>query len=480
MKKKASVILLSLLICNFFVVNSMAHIVGPEIVEPTASGWEFKEDNPDVSNSRVNDLERASKPPDPMGKGVFFCGKKVYKNGTSFGWFGAIGLNGTFLFEREISTPYFKNATSCQYNSTSVIYVAGYGPQGCSIYKVNYSGDIYWNMSFGEAGDVLHQIAIIKIDGLPVSTSNGISAVGVKADGKRGFYYNINELNQSVNFNHSVGVDSSNEWDQVLAVATDPYLPNIVYLGGRKATSSSRPEKYDGFLIQFNIVNKSLEWERDLSTGSDTAIQAIQVEPIYGGVVSVGYMGDDALVYPLTFYNDEIWKLYEKPYFLWGGLSKDEATDVIILGESTFMIYITGTTGSYGWNKDCFVVKMNLYQEIQWEKLYGAMGVDLSATLTGEPAMSVFIGGCTDNKYIIVQNPAGNINIFAKFFGSDFNALLFVLITSSGAITIIIMAYLIVRRRKRGEEISTWVEDQKKQAVEKDQEKQAADEGKDA
>ncbi|MHA1717562.1 MAG: hypothetical protein ACTSXP_18115 [Promethearchaeota archaeon] len=459
----------SMVLFNLSVPPVFAHIIGPEIVEPTQGGWAFL-DNTDnnVTDSVINDLERASANITGTGYGLFFAGTKTFLNHSRSGWFGAIGLNGSLIWERVISDPYFKNATSAMYNNTDEIYVAGYGPMGCMLIKVNFFGKIYWNITFGEPGDVLKAIAIIKIDGGITRNNNGITAIGMKSDGKTSFVINFNDTTRQTSFSYAPQNDANDSsFKDLRAVATDPFLPGIIYLGGKIVIKDQEKEIYHAFIEQLNISTLKPNWVRELNFSRNSEINAIQVEPTYGGVIAVGYADDDAIVYPLSWYDgSDGWALEDTPYLKWGGSEQDVATDVVILGEYTYLMYVSGWTKSYGsgGSKDFFMMKITFYKDIIWEKLWGAMKDDVAVCLTAEPAMAVFLGGASDGKAVIVENPSTNINQITRFFGSTNNVIVFLVIScTSIPATIVILASIILKRKKKIE-LKKWLDKKKKKS----------------
>ncbi|MBD3185391.1 hypothetical protein GF325_01075, partial [Candidatus Bathyarchaeota archaeon] len=431
----------------------MGHIVGPEIVEPEQSGWLLQEESPEVSFSTINDLERAS-------DGLFFAGEKLHANGTQVGWFGVVGLNGSLVWDKQINTPTFTNGTGAQYNNTGCIYVVGHGAQGCTLFKVNYTGFLLWNTTFGDPGDIVNQATIIKIDGGFTPNNNGITVIGTKANGTSAFVSNFNETTGTLEFTYYPGENTIEEQDQGLAIATDPLLEGVVYLGGGLSTASGKPGVYHGFIEQLNLSTMAPNWRKVLSINSHVEITTIQVEPVYGGVITAGSMDGDAMLYPLVWWDgSDGWNERERPYLRWGGTGNEKITDAIILGEANnFLVYMTGFTTSFGNGKrDFFVLKVDFNAKLEWEKTWGVATSDTAHTITAEPGMSVFVGGNAGNRFTIVQNPSGKINPFSKFIGSDRGALIFISVVGMIGPGVFIAIVIIYRRKRRVQGLATWI-----------------------
>ncbi|MHA1791194.1 MAG: hypothetical protein ACTSVI_01035 [Promethearchaeota archaeon] len=471
--KRVLLLFLSFSFIFVFIHETQSHIVGPEIVEPSSSGWYLMESDKDVSSSVINDLERASSIFPNPGYGIFFAGKKEYVNGTSFGWFGAMTLDGKVLWEKKISTSYFTTAVSAQYNKTDSIYVSGYGPQGCTLFKVNFTGYIYWNTTFGDPGDIINQMAIVKIDGGFTASNNGVNIVGTKSDGKHAAVWNFNETTGTLNFTYSPGNDNASEWDEALAVAIDPAISfrNIIYIGGIVAYSNEKPDDYHAFIEQLNLTTMQPNWRRVLNFTRNLSITAIQVEPTYGGIITIGNIGDDIMIYPLFYTNGEDgWNMLPKPYFKWGGNAIERVSDVIILGERTnYMIYACGWTSSYGkGGEDFFTIKVDFAAKLRWEKTWGAMKNERANSLTAEPGMAVFIGGVSGKGYAIVQNPSGTISPIVKFFGSNENVLMFLVIFIIIIPASLIVAIVLVNKNIKKKKLSSWIESKKNEIEKKE------------
>ncbi|MHA1682087.1 MAG: hypothetical protein ACTSUE_14205 [Promethearchaeota archaeon] len=448
-----------------------SHIVGPEIVEPSSSGWVLYEADDSVTFSKVNDLERASRDYVATSYGLIFAGEKVFTNGTRAGWFGAIGLNGSILWEREISNPHFERATGAQYNNTHFIYVGGYGPQGCMVFKLNFTGEIYWNSTFGNPGDVLNQIAILTRDSSSTTRTNGVTAVGTGAGSTGAFITNLNETTGIVNFTYHPGSNIPGELDVGLCITTDYKIPGIVYIGGYIVNTSVDRYHRDAYLEQVNLSTQVPNWRKVLSYSDNSSFNTVQVEYSNGGVIIAGSLGNDALIYPVVWWNGgDGWNLRSTPYIRWGGSKQEVATDVVILGEySDYMMYVSGYTSSFGNGKrDFFVIKVRFNSELEWDKLWGASTDDEAWTLTAEPGISVFLGGVSGGKFAIVQNPSGSINPFERFFGSMENVLIF-LYSCIVIVGIVVGTITITVRIKKRKKLADWLrskgDDQGKQGA---------------
>ena len=440
-----------------FIFTSRAHIVGPEIVEPQSAGWVMQDVQNGVVSSIINDIDRASKNPSEFAHGIVYTGSKVFENGTRSAWFGFIGLNGSVMWDLVISDPYLMQGIALQYNKSDQIYFAGHGPSGCMVLVMALNGSQIWNASFGNPGDQVTDMAIIKYDAGYTLNDNGINIAGRFSNGT-GYIINLNSSDGSLEDTHVLPSGY-----QVNSVATDPLLPEIIYMGGKKQIN---PAEWDGFIMQLNFTTGSVEWNRNLDLSHSSEINEIQVEPVYGGVITVGKVGDDAMIYPFAWYNGaDGWNLGNTPYFSYGGIREESATDLVILGESNFMIYVSGSTNSYSaGSTDALCLKIDFNSNLEWEKVWGGMGKEKSTCITAEPGYAVYIGGQKEYLGVIVENPSGTVNIFAKLFGSmDVVVLVmvifFISIAAVGSVAIIM--FLKKRKTKNKQQLDNWIESKK-------------------
>ncbi len=460
-------VVLSLAIAWFLLScpTTSAHIIGPGIIEPRSDGWSMIDSDPGTIYSSIADVDRVSAPTSGKGLGLVFAGARRFGNGTRAGWMGYARLNGTLVWQKTIQDPRMDTIAAIQFNTTDQVYVAGSGAEGPSVWCMNINGSVVWNSTFGSTGDTVRSMAIIKHDAGFTSNDNGITIALSRDTDLADRIININSNTGNVTVQHAPVISQANNTGrvEVLGVATDPLLPSIVYIGGRYVNTTTG--RWAAFIEQFNITSGQPSWHRAVSFADmDCAMHGVQVEPIYGHVFCVGEIGGDAMVYPFSWYTGEDgWNTRPVPYARWGGLKSEVATDVVIVGEQSFMLYVTGWTD--GWSiggKDAFVFKMDYNARIQWEKTWGAMFDDASLGITAEPGTGIYICGVAASKGFMVENPSGTINVAAKVLGSN-DMVIGITIAISCAIAFAIIAVFARKRNAKREALAAWVSKKKQE-----------------
>lgn len=424
-----------------------AHIIGPGIVAPVSSGFTFVESGDDVVESSIAEIDRVGRPQPQMGLGFVFGGTIRLANGTRQGWIGMLALNGTVAWELRRADPRLQRVTSVQFNTSNEVYFAGHGDAGPAVLKTSSTGDVAWIAGVGSAGDRIARMAIIKHDAGYTLNDNGITVAGTRANGTS-FVANL---------------DSAGSWrfernepagKVVTCIATDPLLPSIVYVGG---SMNGNP-----FVEQLHLATGTANWTRVVDSG-EGVINAIQVEPVYGGVIAVGRLGHDVLIHPFTWYGTNGWNLLDPPHVRFGGTAMDEATGVVIVGEQDFKMYVCGTTTSYATGEtDVLVLKVSFNARIEWERTWGAMHAEAATSISAEPGYAVYVSGTTNGRGFIVENPAGTINPFARWLGSTQAVLAFLVVAFVAVPAGLAGVVLLARRRKAGAKLDAWIDGQRR------------------
>jgi len=240
------------------------------------------------------------------------------------------------------------------------VYVTGYtrsfgaGDEDAFILKLNSSGDVMWQKTWGGGwGDRGMGITVDSLGNVYVtgwSLSYGTSTYGWTT------YSSVFLLK----INSSGDLEWQRTWEEQYVpqcgncLATDP-LGNV-YVAGY----------FGGFILKYNSTG-SLMWQRIWGETNDQCFGLCRDSSgnlyIIGQTPSSGAGGHDAFVLKLSSAGGLVWQK------TWGGTSDDQARG-IALDDTSERIYVTGFTNSFGTgNYSVFVLTLNFAGGLEQQRI---------------------------------------------------------------------------------------------------------------
>jgi hypothetical protein len=433
--KKPQFFLVFTTILFFSLPLAGAHIIGPEIIPPSESGWVYT-----------------------LGETAGVVRDVDYLYGGGYAVLGETGgpgevqpslvrllEDGTLNYTHSLF-PAFTGVSTLLTNWTYNAYIGGLGPEGPIVACHSpLDGSEQWSVPVTGITEIL-DLDLIRAEPTSYSTSqtasNGIFVLGPDGEG-HSVITSINETTKTVRW-----TTTSNASRVLTNLAVDPIIPTKFYAAGVLQGDGGAI----GVLRCLDARNGTILWERVLDL-PDPAVRDLQVDPITGAIIAVGSYagrGRDLFIYPVREDNTLPWDFDGVPYFSWGGSGDEEATGLVLLGEYSLALYVTGSTTSWGaGQKDLFSLKITDRAEVKWEKLWGTALDDEGLAVTGNPGVAVVCAGVSGGRGVIVENPATDVPALARLAGSNTGVYVLLAVAFGGTAAIVACTYLVFRIRRQ-------------------------------
>ena len=223
------------------------------------------------------------------------------------------------------------------------------------ILKLNSTGDLQWNQTFG--GEEIDMV-----NSLVSTIDNGFMVVGsTQSYGAGSLDAWVLKLNSTgdLQWNKTFGGTDLDWAEDIIRDGADGFM-----VVGSTRTYGSGSD--DVWALKLNSTG-DLQWNKTFGrNGYDQAYSVIQENGDYliGGLTnSYGAGNYDAWVLKLNSTGDLLWHNY------FGGTSADEVQEIILNSQGYTVI---GSTDSYGeGNGDVWVLKLNSTGDLQWNETFG-------------------------------------------------------------------------------------------------------------
>jgi len=253
------------------------------------------------------------------------------------------------------------------------------------VYKYNSSGYLLWNASWGGILDDYAYAVDIN------SSSSNIYIVGRTAS------YGINETNDIFVLSYnSFGVLrknitwGGNAWDVGLDIKC---TSEFIYIVGYSDSLSS---SQDIVVLKYNS-SYPLIWDQIYGASEADVGYSITVDDtdnifLTGKTTSTGDV--DAIIMKLSSNGTQLWNN------TWGGSSTDEGRSIIL--DESWGIAVLGNTRSFGsGSTDFLLLKFNSTGDLQWQRTWGGIDIDMAYTLLQDNNFDLFLIGYTESYGLI-------------------------------------------------------------------------------
>ncbi|WP_340075928.1 hypothetical protein [Leptobacterium sp. I13] len=295
------------------------------------------------------------------------------------------------------------------------------------VLKLDNDGNIQWNKTYGGSGDDIGQDIIQTIDGGYAVTGYSMSADG-DASNNEGFHDNwVIKLNASgdIEWEKSFGFAGHDHAYGILQTADGGYFVSgfIDVTGsngaGNSGKSSLTAHGVGEFWANKLDVNGNLEWRRFFGgTNNDRAFGVVQAND--GSFVMVGASESQDFDISNSNGSYDFWiiKVSSRGDLVWeqtfGGSGIDIAQSITKTTDNNYLVVgkANSTNGDITNNKgdsDVWVVKVSDSGKLLWERNYG--GADF------EDAESII--NTSDGNYIITGNSRSNNSDLSENFGEN-------------------------------------------------------------
>ena len=191
------------------------------------------------------------------------------------------------------------------------------------------------------------------------------------------------------------------------------------------------------FILLFMMEVAHAQWARTLGGESGDWANSIQRTSdggfiVAGATTSFGAGSKDAWIVKLDAYGDVEW---QKTY---GGWDLEEATSVQQTADGGYIV--AGWTGSFGNSpSDVWVMKLTSGGDIEWQKIYGGGGTDWATSVQQTPEGGYIVAGWTESFgagyadiWVLKLDERGDVSWQKTYGGGDNDRAYSILRTSDG------------------------------------------------
>ena len=302
---------------------------------------------------------------------------------------------------------YFLGGTT---GSTSDDIVINNGGLDLTVFKLDASGNVIWNVVYGGSlDDELKSIAPTSDNGVVLGAYSLSGISGDKTESNYGNYdYWIIKLdaNGNIMWQNSIGGSSLDELCIIRQCADGGYLlggKSFSGISGEKTESNFGSDDY--WVIKLNALG-NIVWQNSIGgSGSENLRSLIEMPDgsiILGGSSSSGISGDKTLA---SFGSNDYWvvKLSAVGNILWqkvfGGVGHDELTcmeksfdnNILIGGYSTSGVSGNKTEASISY--DYWILKLNTAGDILWQNTVKGEDFDYCTAISETNEHNIVVAG---------------------------------------------------------------------------------------
>jgi len=313
-------------------------------------------------------------------------------------WIVKLDAFGGLEWERSYGGSHYDVANSIAITSDGGYVVAGTSQSGDGdrsegkgiydvwIIKLDAFGEIEWERSYGShAEDGANSIAITPDGGYVVAGQNRASTGDVGENNGRYDYWILKlDAFGDLEWERSYGGSGDERANSIAITPDGGYVVAGVSESSDGDVSSSKGDN-DYWIVKLDALG-DLEWERSYGGSGNDMAYSIVLAPEGGYVVTGGtgsFDGDvsnnkgntDYWILKLDAFGDLEW---ERSY---GGSATDVAKSIAITSDGGYVVggysfSFDGDVSNYKGNTDYWILKLDAFGELEWERSYGGSHAD--------------------------------------------------------------------------------------------------------
>lgn len=309
--------------------------------------------------------------------------------------------SGVIQWQRTLGGSGYENGMQIKVDSSSNAYLIGQtqsGGQGVNDYliaKYNSSGTLQWSRTLGgSSGDVGNGIA--------VDSSANVYVIGYHSfDFKPRFGFAKYNSSGAIQWQRTLGTTSESDVGHGIDVDSS----GNVYVFGETNSSGAGG---DDFLFAKYNSSGTIQWQHTLGGSNDTKGRAGVVDSS-GNVYIAGYTnsaGAGSFDLLVAKYNTSGVIQWQRTL---GGTSSERGNAIAV--DSSGNVYVSGLVSSAGaGSNDFLIVKYNTSGVIQWQRMLGGTGNDVSNGIAVDGSGNVYVNGTTtsagnNQQFLIAKLP---------------------------------------------------------------------------